>query len=72
MKKSILNIGKTLKKTEQKHIHGGLGFYHSCDSVNIESICNSREECYWIPGFVGNDGYCNLKKNDKIPHLVDV
>ncbi len=72
MAKSILSIGKILNKNEQKYIHGGLGYFHSCDVVNIESICNAREECYWIPSLTGNGGYCNLRDNNKIPHLVDV
>jgi hypothetical protein len=69
MKKSILNVGRALNKSEQKSINGGLGFYHSCDNVNDQHICEQREECIWIPDLVGNGGYCNLRRNEDIPHI---
>lgn len=67
MKKSILNLGKALKKAEQKEVKGGLGFFHACDNVNIKSICDSREDCIWEPSPISG-GYCNSRRNETIPH----
>lgn len=40
MKKSILNLGKTLNKAEQKSINGG---YRNC---KVDSDCQLGYKCY--------------------------
>jgi hypothetical protein len=52
MKKSILSIGKTLNRTEQREINGGLGGVCACTSNYTQT---SQNECEFTPrgGFPG-------------------
>ena len=56
MKKSILNIGQALNKTEQKDIFGG-SLPSLCGSVP-GNRCSSDEDCCY-PG-----GSCQILSND--------
>ena len=72
MKKSILNIGKTLNKAEQKDVlGGGLGFGDECTNPSMNPCdpfagqflgnpaCNINEICvYFGPGTASTSGRC--------------
>ncbi|WP_160112155.1 hypothetical protein [Aquimarina sp. AU58] len=45
MKKSILNLGKTLSKAEQKSINGGIASY----------LCTLGDPCYIFIGAICTD-----------------
>jgi len=50
MKKSILNIGKTLNKAEQKNIFGGnLGFAPPCDNSSGNSCDPNAGQAFGNP-----------------------
>lgn len=58
MKKSILNLGKSLNKTEQKLINGG---HWACENVNKcyqEYGQLETEETGYDPVFACINGYC--------------
>jgi hypothetical protein len=49
MKKQILNIGKALKKVEQKQINGGGdGFGELCLGGGSYDRCFSTEDCIYL------------------------
>lgn len=56
MKNSILSLGKTLNKTEQKNIYGGIG------SVSVQN-CNTSEQCN--SGYYCDCGKC-ISKYDPV------
>lgn len=53
MKKSILNIGKTLNKAEQKEVNGGGGGY-ICNWEGDPVVCRFASQCTLGP----NGWYC--------------
>ena len=52
MKKSILNIGKALDKTEQKQINGGFGF-SNCFDIPDQNSCDYTLGCNWYGCYCG-------------------
>lgn len=45
MKKQILNLGKTLNKTEQKQINGGYPMQCEPDTDNEDLMCPEGYQC---------------------------
>ncbi len=58
MKNSILNLGKTLNKAEQKNIYGGYKTKESCDAMDgfWGLSLNTGKWCCTIPST--NTSYC--------------
>ncbi|WP_299107118.1 hypothetical protein [uncultured Tenacibaculum sp.] len=52
MKKSILTLGKSLNKTEQKNINGGF-FTNNCFDITDSSSCNRKRGCQWYGCYCG-------------------
>lgn len=47
MKKSILNLGKSLNKKEQQSVSGGFGvFFNTCPGYTQEE-CITKPQCAW-------------------------
>jgi hypothetical protein len=53
MKKSVLNLGKTLNRAEQKLINGGYGSGYNCGSGYSQSNCN--EYCHSVMVIYSNN-----------------
>ncbi|CAM1342130.1 hypothetical protein [Tenacibaculum amylolyticum] len=49
MKKTILNLGKSLSKKEQQLVSGGFGdvFFNTCPKYATEFECSKRAQCVW-------------------------
>lgn len=68
MKRSILNIGKSLTKNEQKQVHGGTNYFHKL----YRDRCNSDDECQPSGSYAGDfyqcqHGFC---VDTRDPHIV--
>ena len=50
MKKQFLNLGKSLSKTEQQKINGGLRKYRDCPE---SGICSDGTLCFNYKGITG-------------------
>ena len=55
MKKTILNLGNTLNKVEQKEINGGFGKGYICNHDGPIVVCRFASECTEGP----NGWYCS-------------
>ncbi len=63
MKKSILNLGKNLKKEEQKNINGGNGIQatcrYYCDGTSYKLVSGQGSDCYLNnPAIITNHPSC--------------
>lgn len=62
MKKTILNLGKTLQKNDQKKINGGnplLQCAYECNGTNYELVAGQGSECYLnYPALITNHPSC--------------
>lgn len=48
MKKTIINLGKSLSKEDQKKVSGGFGvFFNTCPGYRTEFECSKRPQCAW-------------------------
>ncbi|WGH76869.1 hypothetical protein P8625_06925 [Tenacibaculum tangerinum] len=58
MKKSILNLGKTLSRNEQQEIKGKGHITTRCSKIQDEATC-VENHCFWGKNSSGGDWYCS-------------
>lgn len=70
MKKSLLNLGKALSKSEQKEIHGGIGGFDVCRCSSNYVLEGNSFECSYEPkgGFPGARCYGRVQNNMCCPY----